>query len=92
MDLAGGSSLSPVVLAAMREGGVASPLDFTAGDSGADFNASAGGGAISLAGAWALRVGAVSATVGSIIGSVGAQACRVPSIAAPATRTPRLVS
>src|SRR2546427_251629 len=88
-DLAGGSSLSLFVPAAMREGGTASPADCTDDASGADFDASAGGGASSLAGASALRVGAVSATVGSIIGWVGAQACRVPSSTAPATRTPR---
>src|SRR2546428_13792936 len=91
-DVAGGSGLSLCVPAPMGEGGTASPADCTAGDSGADFDASAGGGASSLAGPSALRVVAVSATVGSIIGLGGAQACRVPSITTPATRTPRLVS
>src|SRR5438445_3025289 len=91
MDFAGGSGLSLRGSVAIGEDGTASTADRTAGDSGADFNASAGGGAISLAGASALRVGAVSATVGSMIGSVGAQACRAPSITTPATTTQRLV-
>jgi len=33
-----------------------------------------------------------SATVGTTIGAVGAQACRGPRIRTPAARTPRLVS
>src|SRR5712692_9921193 len=92
MDFAGGSGLSLRGPAAIGEDGTASTADLTAGDSGADFNASAGGGAISLAGASALRVVAVSATLGSIIGSVGAQDCRAPSMPTMDTRTPRLVS
>src|SRR5207247_1835340 len=91
MDLAGGSGLPLLIPAATRAGWTGSTADCTAGDSGAEFEASAGSGAIASTGAPALRPGEASAMVGSTIGSVEAQACKVPRITTPARRTPRLV-
>src|SRR2546427_11590092 len=92
MDFAVGSGVSLYVRVATREDAAASPAACTAGDSGADLDASAGGGGVSLGAASAPRGGVASAAVGTTIGAGGAQACRGARIRTPAARTPRLVS